>query len=114
MLPIVLCLALVAPLLSRLMAMAVSRQREYLADATAVEFTRNPAALARALEKIGRMVSPLRGATRGTAHLFISDPLKCPVSEREGWWADLLSTHPPLSRRIAILKAMAQGGEVHE
>lgn len=109
LLPVVLVLAIVAPLLSRLLAMAVSRQREYLADATAIEFTRNPLALARALEKIGRAVSPLRHATLGTAHLFISDPLKRPIADHEGRLADLLSTHPPLHRRIAILQAMAHG-----
>jgi heat shock protein HtpX len=110
LLPLVLLLALVAPLLSRILAMAVSRQREYLADASAVEFTRNPLALARALEHIGSAVSPLRGATRGTAHLFITDPLHRRSGEREGRLADLLSTHPPLSRRIAILRQLAQGG----
>ena len=109
LLPVVLVLALVAPLLSRMLAMAVSRQREYLADATAAELTRNPMALADALEKIGKAVSPLRGATLGTAHLFISNPLKRRVDDREGRLAELLSTHPPLQRRIAILKAMAQG-----
>lgn len=103
-------LVAVTPLLSRLLAMAVSRQREYLADATAAEFTRNPIGLARALEKIGGATSPLRAATRGTAHLFISNPLRRGVDDRRGHLADLLSTHPPLQQRIAILRAMAHRG----
>jgi len=104
---LVLLLVAVTPLLSRLLAMAVSRQREYLADATAVQFTRNPLGLASALEKIGAATSPLRAATQGTAHLFISNPLRRAVDERQGAVADFLSTHPPLAQRIAILRAMA-------
>jgi heat shock protein HtpX len=100
-------LVAVTPLLSRLLAMAVSRQREYLADATAVQFTRNPLGLASALEKIGAATSPLRAATQGTAHLFISNPLRRRVDDRQGALADLLSTHPPLAERIGILRAMA-------
>ena len=73
---VVLLLVAVTPLLSRLLAMAVSRQREYLADATAAQLTRNPLGLAQALEKIGAATSPLHAATRGTAHLFISNPLR--------------------------------------
>jgi heat shock protein HtpX len=103
----VLVLVIVSPLLSRLMAMAVSRQREYLADATAAEFTRNPRGLARALRKIAASRSPLRAATRGTAHLFIADPLKRRLDERSGWLADLLSTHPPVAQRIALLEGIA-------
>jgi heat shock protein HtpX len=101
-------LVAVSPLLSRLLALAVSRRREYLADATAVEFTRNPEGLARALEKIERVDSPLRGASRGTAHLFIVNPLKRRSDEREGALADLLSSHPPLRARIDVLRGMAR------
>ena len=107
---LVLVLIAVTPLLSRLLAMAVSRQREYLADATAVQVTRNPVGLASALDKIGRATSPLREATRGTAHLFISNPWPRRVDAQEGRLADLLSTHPPLAQRIAILHAMAHTG----
>jgi heat shock protein HtpX len=107
---LVLVLVAVTPLLSRLLAMAVSRQREYLADATAVQFTRNPVGLASALDKIGRATSPLQEATRGTAHLFISNPWPRRVDAQEGRLADLLSTHPPLAQRIAILRAMAHTG----
>lgn len=106
---VVLTLIAVSPLLSRLIAMAVSRQREYLADATAVEFTRNPYGLAAALAKIDASQSPLRAATRGTAHLFIVNPLKRRGEEGEGRWADLFSSHPPIAHRIAILRGMTSG-----
>ncbi len=107
LLVLVLLLVLVSPLLSRLLATAVSRRREYLADASAVEFTRNPSGLARALAKIAATRSPLRAATRGTAHLFIVNPLKRRSDERKGRMANLLSTHPPLAHRIALLRGMA-------
>lgn len=105
---VVLALLTVTPLLSRLLAMAVSRQREYLADATAVRLTRNPLGLARALEKIGASTWPVRAATRGTAHLFISTPWPRRINDRQGHLANLLSTHPPLAQRIAILRTMAR------
>lgn len=102
-----LLLVALSPLISRLMAMAVSRQREYLADATAVEFTRNPLGLAQALEKIRDAGMPFHKATRGTAHLFIINPLRRRVDERDGSLADLLATHPPMERRIQLLYQMA-------
>ena len=103
---IAIVLVVLAPLLSRLLAMGVSRQREYLADATAVELTRNPAGLARALGRIRRSHSPLKHATQGTAHLFISDPLERKLDERESFLAELFSTHPPLGKRIERLQRM--------
>jgi heat shock protein HtpX len=102
-----LLLIMFSPLISRLLAMAVSRQREYLADATAVEFTRNPTGLAKALEKIRDANVPFQKASRGTAHLFIANPLHRGVDERDGKWSDLLSTHPPINRRILLLYQMA-------
>jgi heat shock protein HtpX len=102
-----LLLILLSPLISRLLAMAVSRQREYLADATAVEFTRNPLGLASALEKIRDADIPFQKASRGTAHLFIASPFRRRVNERDGKLADLLSTHPPINRRILLLNQMA-------
>lgn len=107
---VVLALAALGPLLSRLIAMAVSRQLEFLADATAARFTRNPLGLARALEKIAASSSPLRRATRGTAHLFFAHPWPRRIDAREGRFADLFSTHPPIHRRIAILRSMAGVG----
>ncbi|MFZ0888263.1 MAG: M48 family metallopeptidase [Candidatus Binataceae bacterium] len=100
-------LAALAPIFSQLLAMAVSRQREYLADAASVEFTRNPRALLRALEHIARTESPLRSASRGIAHLFIVNPLEGAREDDEGFFANLLSTHPPLTRRISRLSALA-------
>ncbi len=100
-------IAALSPLLSQLIAMAVSRQREYLSDAASVEFTRNPRALLRALERIAQTQSPLKHASRGTAHMFIVNPLQGAREDDEGFWANLMSTHPPLGRRIARLRAMA-------
>ncbi len=98
---------ILAPILARILAMAVSRQREYLADASGAELTRNPAALASALEKIDSAVEPTRSIKKGTAHLCIADPLGSERNEREGFIADLFATHPPIARRITLLKAMA-------
>jgi heat shock protein HtpX len=102
-----LLLIMFSPLISRLLAMAVSREREYLADASAVEFTRNPLSLAKALEKIRDAGIPFQKATRGTAHLFFSNPLCRRLDNRDGRLADLLSTHPPINRRILRLRQMA-------
>jgi heat shock protein HtpX len=105
----VLILVVYSPLLSRLLAMAVSRRREYQADATAVELTRNSEGLARALEKIAASPFPFRNATRGTAHLFIVNPLRRRADAQDGAWAALLSTHPPLTQRIALLRGTVPG-----
>jgi heat shock protein HtpX len=104
---VIILLVLIAPLFSRIIAMTVSRQREYQADASAAEFTRNPLALASALEKISQSTSPLKNAHRGTAHLFISDPLQRKLNDQEGLVADVFSTHPPIQKRIERLKRMA-------
>ncbi len=105
---LVLILIIVAPILARIMAMAISRSREYMADAASAEFTRNPLALASALEKIKNHYDKVVDrATEGTAHLFISDPQNRKLSSKEGFFANLLSTHPPIHRRIMILKEMA-------
>ncbi len=103
----VIVLAAIAPIISQLVAMAVSRQREYLADASSVEFTRNPRALLRALEKIAQVESPLKEGTAGTAHLFIVNPREGLKDDDEGFFDNLLSTHPPLAKRIERLRAMA-------
>ena len=96
-----------APFISKLLAMAVSRQREYLADASGAELTRNPGALASALEKIDAAVEPTRSIKQGTAHLCIANPLGSNLDRKEGFFADLFSTHPPIQKRIMLLKAMA-------
>lgn len=102
-----LLLVMFSPLISRLLAVAVSRQREYLADATAVKFTRNPLGLAQALEKIRDAEMPFQKASQGTAHLFIASPFHRRFDERDGKLSDLLSTHPPINRRILLLYQMA-------
>jgi heat shock protein HtpX len=98
---------ILAPLISRMLAMAVSRQREYLADASGAELTRNPAALASALDKIDAAIDPTRAIKKGTAHLCIVDPLGAAANDSEGFLADLFATHPPMRNRITLLKAMA-------
>ena len=98
---------ILAPFLGRLLATAVSRRREYLADATAAELTRHPLALAKALEKIEGAPGPTPSVKRGTAHMCIADPLGLRMDNSESGWANLWATHPPMARRIAALKGMA-------
>lgn len=97
-----------APLITHVLAIAVNRKREFLADAMSAQFTRNPLALAGALEKIEAAGggAPTASIKRGSAHLCIVDPLGRRLTNREGWLADRLATHPPLSMRIAQLKGM--------
>lgn len=92
--------AIVAPLIATLIQLAISRQREYLADATGALTTRYPEALASALEKIGQHGSTLKKQTPSTAHLFFANPL------RSGGIAGLFSTHPPIADRVARLRGM--------
>ena len=98
---------ILAPLVSRLLALAVSRKREFLADATAAQFTRNPGALATALRKIEDVSGATKTIKRGSAHLCIADPLGRRLTHKEGALANLLATHPPMAVRIARLKSMA-------
>jgi heat shock protein HtpX len=98
---------ILAPLIARLVAMAVSREREYLADASGSELTRNPGALASALEKIDAAVAPTPSIKQGVAHLCIADPRGRRINEREGGLAALFATHPPIAKRIALLRSMA-------
>ncbi len=98
---------ILAPLVARLLAMMVSRQREFLADASGAELSRNPSALADALETIEARVEPTKAIHQGSAQLCIADPLGRPVNERHGRWADLLASHPPMHERVAALRAMA-------
>jgi heat shock protein HtpX len=97
---------ILAPIISRLLAMAVSRKREYLADATGAQFTRNPLALAGALEKLAHASEPTRAITRGAAHLCIVDPSASHLSAREGLFGDVFTSHPPIRLRIARLRGM--------
>ncbi len=98
---------ILAPVVSRLLALGVSRKREFLADATAAQFTRNPAALASALRTIEDAAAPTKTIKRGTAHLCIADPLGRRLTHKEGFVAGLFGTHPPMGVRVARLKAMA-------
>ena len=98
---------ILAPLISQLMAMAVSRKREYLADASGAELTRNPMGLAHALQKLENASAPTASIKRGAAHLCIVDPLGRKINAKEGFAAELFGTHPPMNKRITALEAMA-------
>jgi len=95
---------ILAPLAATLIRMAVSRKREYLADASGALLTRYPEGLAKALEIISQDQQPMRGASTSTAHLFISNPFK--NSSKVNWVSRLFMTHPPLEERIRILRGM--------
>lgn len=100
-------LLILAPIISRILAMAISRQREYLADAGAAELTRNPKALISALEKIRKAINPTKSIKDSVAHLCIADPRGSLIEEQTGFWAELFATHPPMEKRILALKLMA-------
>jgi heat shock protein HtpX len=98
---------ILAPVVTRLMALGLSRQREYLADAMSAQFTRNPMALATALDKIEHAAAPTTSIKGGVAHLCIADPLGRGVNNLEGFVGDLLASHPPMALRVARLKSMS-------
>jgi heat shock protein HtpX len=98
---------MVAPIVSRVLAMAVSRKREYLADATGAQLTRNPMALATALEKLESAATPTQSITRGAAHLCIVDPAPGFLANKEGFLANFFGSHPPIRQRITRLQGMA-------
>jgi heat shock protein HtpX len=95
-------LALLAPLISRFIQLAVSRQREYLADASAVEITRNPYGLERALAKISADQEVLEVANRGTQHMYFTNPIK----KFESRSSSLMSTHPRIIDRVNRLRQL--------
>lgn len=97
-------LAIISPLIATLIQLAVSRRREFLADASGALLTRNPDALADALQKIAGDSHVLHTASNATAHLFIENPFKGKSSK--AWFAGLFNTHPPVEERIKILRAM--------
>jgi heat shock protein HtpX len=96
-----LVLALLAPLIAQLLRLAISRSREYLADASGALLTRYPEGLASALEKLAADTEPLEAANRATAHLYIVNPLK-----GETRWETLFDTHPPIAERVRRLRTM--------
>ncbi|HHY46575.1 MAG TPA: zinc metalloprotease HtpX [Firmicutes bacterium] len=97
-----LILAIVGPLIAQLLRLAISRKREFLADANGALLTRYPEGLASALEKISADTEPLEVANKATAHLYIVNPLK----DRRSYMDVLFSTHPPVEERIRALRAM--------
>jgi heat shock protein HtpX len=100
---IAIVLAIVAPIIGRAVQLAVSRRRESLADVSAVELTRNPVGLARALRTIADDKEVLEVANRATQHLYIVNPVKSFEKRASSMW----DTHPPLSERIAVLRNLA-------
>jgi len=96
--------AVLAPLAATLIRLAISRKREFLADASGALLTRYPEGLAKALDKISADPSPLRVANNSTAHLFISSPFK--GKEKRSWFTGLFMTHPPVEERIEALRGM--------
>lgn len=96
-----------APVASRLVAMAISRKREFLADATAAQYTRNPGALASALEKLEASRLPTAAIGRGAAHLCIVDPADHRFQRWKGLVGDVMASHPPVEERVRRLRAMA-------
>jgi heat shock protein HtpX len=100
-------LALLSPLFATLIQLAISRKREFLADADGALLTRNPEGLAKALEKISADPEPLEEANKATAHLYISNPLKDHKEGARSWFSGLFDTHPDTNERIRRLREMA-------
>ncbi|MEK7573584.1 MAG: M48 family metallopeptidase [Patescibacteria group bacterium] len=96
--------AILSPIAAVLIQLAVSRKREFLADASAALLTRYPEGLASALEKIASYPRPVKHATNATAHLYISNPFK--GKDKKSFFAGLFDTHPPMQERIKILRSM--------
>ena len=99
-------LVLLSPLIANLIKLAISRKREFLADASGVAITKNPMGLISALNKISQDQEPLEAANKATAHLYISDPLK---NQKGGvsWFANMFNTHPPVEERIQALQSIS-------
>ena len=98
---------ILAPVITALLQMAVSRKREFLADATGAQLTRNPMALARALEKLEAAPAPTGNIMKGSAHMCIVDPLGSRFTAKEGISGKLFASHPPIPVRVARLRGMA-------
>jgi len=97
-------LAILAPIIASLMRLAISRKREFLADASGALLTRHPEGLASALIKISRDPNELKIANNATAHLFIANPFK--GKRAKGFMAKVFMTHPPIDERVAVLREM--------
>lgn len=96
-------LAILAPIFAELMQLAISRKREFLADANGALLTRYPEGLARALEKISSYPDSMRNVNRAVAHLYIADPIK---KNKKSFFAKAFMTHPPVEDRIAALRGL--------
>lgn len=99
-----LVLAILSPFVATLIQLAISRKREFLADASGALLTRYPEGLASALEKINKDHEPLEVANNATAHLYIVNPFK--GKDINNWFSGLFNTHPPIQERIKILRSM--------
>ena len=96
-------MALLSPIIAKIIKLAISRRREFLADSSAIAMTKNPEGLAKALERISADTEPLEAANNATAHLYIANPLK---NTKGHLFAGLFSTHPPVEERIKALRGM--------
>jgi len=101
-------LMIIAPILAQLIYFAISRRREYLADASGALYTRYPEGLASALEKIAASTAQLKSANKATAPMYIINPFRSEGRAASDW----TSTHPPISERIRILRSMAGGASL--
>lgn len=99
--------AILSPIIGRLIQLAISRRREFMADSGSIAITRQPSGLISALEKISADVEPLEVANKATAHLYICSPFKGKSENRTSRLSSLFNTHPPISDRIKALKTMA-------
>ena len=99
--------SILAPIFAYIMQFAISRKREFLADADGALLTRYPEGLARALEKISADTEPLEAANRATAHLYIASPFKEDSGQKVSWLTKMFMTHPPVSERIKALREMS-------
>ncbi|MFH1462099.1 MAG: M48 family metallopeptidase [bacterium] len=104
MIVVALALAVLAPVFATLIKLAISRKREFLADASGALLTRYPEGLARALEKISADPNPLKTASDATSHLYIASPFR--GKEKKAWLHKLFLTHPPLEERVRTLRGM--------
>ncbi len=102
---IAIILTILAPIVATLIQMAISRKREFLADASGALLTRYPEGLASALEKISADTEPLEVANKATAHMYIINPLKNNANGRS-WFSGMFSTHPPIEERVAALRGL--------
>lgn len=99
--------ALLSPFIGQLIKLAISRRREFSADAGAIYITRQPSGLISALKKISVDTDPLEAANKATAHLYIANPFKNKIGDARANFAGLFDTHPPVEKRIAALEKMA-------